>query len=110
MSKGVETGVFRCENDQQRLYGWHTGRTGGTPYGGSPTHPPLSPTNIPKNKRGDSKGDYIMKRLKVQRLLMLKLLGVKVYHIVCGLYIAPVSVVHDGKRFKGVRYRLQRLI
>lgn len=51
-----------------------------------------------------------MKRLKVQRLLMLKLLGVKVYHIVCGLYIAPVSVVHDGKRFKGVRYRLQRLI
>lgn len=51
-----------------------------------------------------------MKRLEVQRLLVLKVLGVKVYHIVYGLYIAPVYVVHDGKRFKGVRYRLQRLI
>lgn len=50
-----------------------------------------------------------MKRIKVQDLMLLKLHGVKVVHIVFGLWAVPEVVKIRGSKVKHSKYRLYRL-
>lgn len=55
------------------------------------------------------KGNYNMKRIRVQDLMLLKLHGVKVVHIVFGLWAVPEVVKIRGNKVKHSKYRLYRL-
>lgn len=50
-----------------------------------------------------------MKRIRVQDLMLLKLHGVKVVHIVFGLWAVPEVVKIRGSKVKHSKYRLYRL-
>ena len=50
-----------------------------------------------------------MKRIRVQDLMLMKLHGVKVVHIVFGLWAVPEVVNIRGSKVKHSKYRLYRL-